>query len=267
LKGGSTMGIENSYRDSKEKFLVSDISEKYHKSFDTIILTFQSKVLNGLLENKLVQEITDRKFGSCHGKYSIYELTINPSVLFYLSPIGAPTAVGILEEIAYALDIKNIIMYGSCGVLDKTVTAGKIIVPTKAYRDEGTSYHYQPASDFMDVKGERFISDVLESIGVDYIKGYTWTTDAFFRETEEIYLERKEQGCIAVEMEISAVQAFANFRGLNLFTFIYGADNLDTTKWDKRILGNLSIDERVKYFLIASEIAKQISCNQVKKVI
>lgn len=259
------MGIENSFRNSKEKLLVSDISEKYHKSFDTIIITFQSKVLKGILENKLVQEIPDRKFGSSHGKYSIYELVNEPNVLFYLSPIGAPIVVGILEEIAYAFDIKNIVMYGSCGVLDKTISDGKIIVPTKAYRDEGTSYHYQPASDFIDVKGEHFVSHVLDIINADYIKGYTWTTDAFYRETEAIYLERKEQECIAVEMEISAVQAFANLRGLNLFTFIYGADNLDTTKWDKRILGNLSIDERVKYFLIASEIAIQISCNQDKK--
>lgn len=253
------MAIENTFRNSKEKFKVSDLSEKYHQSFNTLIVTFQSKVLKGLLVNNLIEEIPERKFGSSHGKYSIFKLIKNPNILFYLSPIGAPTTVGILEEITYALDIKNIVMYGSCGVLDKNITAGKIIVPTKAYRDEGTSYHYQPASDFIDIKCEHVVSDILESIGVDYVKGYIWTTDAFYRETEEIYEERKRQGCIAVEMEISAVQAFANLRKLNLYTFIYGADNLDSTKWDKRILGNISVDERVNYFIIASEVAKQVS--------
>lgn len=41
-------------------------------------------------------------------------------------------------------------------------------------------------------------------------------------------------------------------------SIIYGGDNLDSSKWDKRILGNLSVDERVKYFLVASIIASKI---------
>ncbi len=253
------MAIENSFRNSIEKFKVSELCEKYSHSFETLIVTFQSKVLSGLLAQDIIEAIPDRKFGSAHGKYDIFKLKQNNQILFYLSPIGAPTTVGILEEITYALDVKNIVMYGSCGVLDKSITAGKIIVPTKAYRDEGTSYHYQAASDFIDIKYESVVSHILENSHIDYVKGFTWTTDAFYRETEAIYEERKSQGCIAVEMEISAVQAFANLRGLNLYTFIYGADNLDTKKWDKRILGNLSIDERMKYFMIAYEIAKQVS--------
>jgi len=255
------MGIEKSYRNSIEKLKVSDITEKYHTSFDVVIVTFQSRVLEGLLKSNVIEEIKDRKFGSSHGMYSIYKLTSNPKIIFYLSPIGAPTAVGILEELVYALGIKHIVMYGSAGVLDSNITAGKIIIPTKAYRDEGTSYHYQIASDFIDIPHHDVISKTLDDLHVEYAKGYTWTTDAFYRETEEIFQERKNQGCIAVEMEISAVQAFANLRHVHLYTFIYGADNLDTTKWDKRILGTLSLDARINYFLIAAEIAKKILSN------
>lgn len=253
------MTIEKSFRNSKEKLRVSDISEKYNQSFNTIIMTFQGKLLDRLLEDNIIFEVPDRKFGSAHGKYGIYRLTKDPSILFYLSPIGAPTAVGILEEIVYAFDIKHIVMYGSAGVLDGNITPGKIIVPTKAYRDEGTSYHYQEASDFIDIVNHNVVAKVLDNINVDYVKGYTWTTDAFYRETESIYEERKQQGCIAVEMEISAVQAFANLRKVNLYTFIYGADNLDSSSWDKRILGNLSIDDRVNYFMVAVNIAKYLN--------
>jgi len=252
------MAIEKSFRHSKEKFKVSEFVDKQAQSYKTLIMTFQSRVLKGLLENNLVEEIPEIKFGSAHGKYPVYKVMRNPNIIFYLSPIGAPTAVGFLEEISHVYGVKNIIMYGSCGVLDSTISAGKIIVPTKAYRDEGTSYHYQPASDFIDIKNEDIVAGILSDKGIDFVKGYTWTTDAFYRETEELFEERRKQGCIAVEMEISAVQAFANLRELNLYTFIYGADNLDTTKWDKRILGNLSVDERVKYFLIAFEIASQV---------
>ncbi|MBU1093595.1 MAG: nucleoside phosphorylase [Acholeplasmataceae bacterium] len=252
------MGIENTYRESIEILRVSDIIEKYHISFKAVIITFQSKVLEGLLRENLIIEIEDRKIGSAHGKYPIYRLSKMPSVLFYLSPIGAPTVVGVLEEITYAFDVKNIIMYGSAGVLDKEITAGKIIVPSKAYRDEGTSYHYHPASDFIDINNYGYISRILDKITIDHVIGFTWTTDAFYRETESIVNERKKQGCICVEMEISAVQAFANLRKLNLYTFVYSADNLDSTKWDKRILGNLSIDSRINYFLVASEIANNV---------
>lgn len=251
--------ITNSFRDSKEILKISDITEKYHKQFDNLIITFQSKVLPGLLESNLIELIHDRAFGSAHGKYSIYQVIGQPQTLFYLSPIGAPTTVGILEEIVYAMGIKNIIMYGSAGSLDKEITAKRIIVPTKAYRDEGTSYHYEAASEFINVSNHGIVSEILKEIGVNYIKGYTWTTDAFFRETQAIYEERKNQGCLCVEMEVSAVQAFSNLRKVNLYTFIYSADSLDHSGWDKRILGNLSINERVDYFLVARHISDKLT--------
>jgi len=253
------MAIENSYRESEEILKPQHVSEKYHKKYQTIIVTFQSKVLQGLLDNNLVTVIHDRTFGSAHSKNAIYELVDNEGVLFYLSPIGAPITVGILEEIVYAMGIKNIIMYGTCGVLDKNLVEGKIIIPIKAYRDEGTSYHYQEASEFIDVSNESIVANVLDTLNVEYVKGYTWTTDAFYRETKEIFNERKSQGCISVEMEISAVQALSNLRGLNLYTFIYSADNLDSSKWDKRLLGSFTIEDRIKYFMIASEIASTIT--------
>ena len=37
--------------------------------------------------------------------------------------------------------------FGTCGVLDRDIEATSIIIPTAALRDEGTSYHYLPASD------------------------------------------------------------------------------------------------------------------------
>lgn len=253
------MSIEQSFRNTKELLKPSDVSMKYHKVYHTIIVTFQSKVLSGLLESGLVEEIKDRTFGSSHSKHAIYEVVGETGILFFLCPVGAPIAVGILEEISYAMGIQNIVMYGTCGVLDKNITAGKIIVPTKAYRDEGTSYHYQKAADFIDVVNADVVSQILNDYQVEYINGFTWTTDAFYRETKEIFDERKKQGCIAVEMEVSAVQAFVLFRGLSFYNFLYGADNLDSTKWDKRILGNLSVNQRVEYFLVAKQIALNVS--------
>lgn len=253
------MAIEKSFRISPEKFSVGELAKKYHKEYETIIVTYQSKVLEGLIDKNLVSEMVELRFGSSHSMFPIYRINNQAKILFFLCPIGAPTAVGILEEIAYSLSIKNIVMYGSCGVLDKSITEGKIIVPTKAYRDEGTSYHYKPASDFIDIPNSKDLVKILADLNIDYVTGFTWTTDGFYRETEELFLERKTQGCICVEMEVSAVQAFSDLRGLQFYSFLYGADNLDATKWDKRILGNLDLDERIKFFLLALNIAKSIT--------
>ncbi|CCV63919.1 predicted nucleoside phosphorylase [Alteracholeplasma palmae J233] len=253
------MSIEQTYRDSEEVLKISDIVEKYHRTYDTVIMTFQSKVLPGLLEENKIEVIEDLTFGNAHGKHHAYKVIGHDNMIFYLCPIGAPMAVGILEEIVYKLGIKNIVMYGSSGVLDKTITEGKIIVPTKAYRDEGTSYHYMPKSDFVDLRNYMKVSSILKESNIDYVEGYIWTTDAFYRETKEIFQERRNQGCIAVDMEVSAVEAFSRLRNVNLYNFVYGADNLDSEKWDKRILGNLSLSSRVNYFLIALLIAKKIS--------
>jgi uridine phosphorylase len=49
------------------------------------------------------------------------------------------------------------IVFGGSGCLNKEIARGKVMIPTAAYRDEGTSYHFAPASDYIDVKN----SDVV----------------------------------------------------------------------------------------------------------
>lgn len=253
------MPIQHSFRNSEEIVKPEYMKEKYHKQYDYIILTFQSKTLPGLLKNNLVRELPDIHFGSSYRKNHIYELVGLENTLFFLSPISAPMAVGMLEEICCTMGVKNIIMYGTCGTLDKSITAGKVIIPTIAYRDEGTSYHYLPASDFVDVVNNDKVYTILNELNLDLVKGAVWTTDAFYRETKEIFEERKKQGCIAVEMEVSAVQAFALYRNLNFYNFLYSADNLDSTKWETRLLGEFTVEDRIEYFLLAKEIVKKLA--------
>ncbi|MBQ1522739.1 MAG: nucleoside phosphorylase, partial [Erysipelotrichaceae bacterium] len=137
------------------------------------------------------------------------------------------------------------------------VSEGRVIIPTEAYRDEGTSYHYAPASDFITVKNADKLAEMMEQLEVGYVKGKTWTTDAFYRETVNNRNKRVEQGCICVEMECSRLQAMCDFRGIELYQFVYAADSLDSS-WSRRILGNLEMDSRLKYFYLAWEIAKRI---------
>ena len=79
-----------------------------------------------------------------------------------------------------------------------------------------------------------------------------------YRETMGNRDARVAEGCIAVDMECSALQAVCNFRGMELYQFFYGADSLSGSKWDRRILGDYEVSKRMKFFHLALEMAKMI---------
>jgi purine-nucleoside phosphorylase len=91
------------------------------------------------------------------------------------------------------------------------------------------------------------------------VTGKVWTTDAPYRETRNKVLKRKEEGCLCVDMECSAITALAQFRNKEIFQFFYAADNLDSAKWDKRSLGsNEKLSDKEKIGLLAIEFAVSI---------
>ena len=100
---------------------------------------------------------------------------------------------------------------------------------------------------------------LFDELNVGYLKGKTWTTDAMYRETMGNRDKRVTEGCIAVDMECSALQAVCNFRGMELYQFFYGADSLNGSKWNARILGNYELSKRMKFFYLALELAKRIN--------
>ena len=185
----------------------------------------------------------------------IYEILYkNTRIAFFLSRVGAPACVAGIEEVI-ALGAKKLVLFGSCGVLNEEVANGKIIVPTAAIRDEGTSYHYIEAADeiLADEKSVETLTKCLKECGYPYVKGKTWTTDAIYRETKSLISERKAAGCIAVEMECAAVLAVTQFRKLPFAQFLFGADNLDTAQWEPRDLVEYGLSSAEKYLALAFE--------------
>ena len=85
---------------------------------------------------------------------------------------------------------------------------GRVMIPTKAYRDEGTSYHYAPASDYIGIKNCGIVREFMEKNHIPYVMGRTWTTGAFYRETVRNFEKHKAGGCISVEMEGSAARLY-----------------------------------------------------------
>jgi len=140
-----------------------------------------------------------------------------------------------MEEVI-ALGCRKFIAVGSCGVLDREIAVGHLIIPTAAVRDEGASYHYQPPGREVepDEESVRAIETVLKRKNIPYIKGKTWTTDGFYRETPEKVKLRCEEGCLTVEMEAAAFFAVAKFRRVQFAQILYGSDDVSGTEWDMR---------------------------------
>jgi purine-nucleoside phosphorylase len=89
-----------------------------------------------------------------------------------------------------------------------------------------------------------------------YVKGRVWTTDAFYRETRDQVAARQKEGCIAVDMEVSGVQAVCDFHGFELYDFLVTGDILDAPVYENE--GLQSANHDLDKLDIALEIAKRI---------
>jgi len=156
-------------------------------------------------------------------------------------------------------------MFGGSGCLDKDIARGKIVIPTEAYRDEGTSYHYVPAADYITLKNSHVVAGFMKQAGIPYVLGKTWTTDAIYRETRGNFEKRKQEGCIAVEMECASVQAVCDFRGVEFYNFLKSGDLLDAPEWDPRSeLGNNGSQHDPRYFMMALDLACFVSDKSIR---
>lgn len=234
---------------------------KYKKNMDVAmpkvaVACFERNVVKRLVEYLDGEIIAETK--NANGSFPIYKVSFKGvDVAVYMADVGAACAGGQLEEI-YALGAERVVVYGSCGVLYKEIEDCSVIIPDRAVREEGLSYHYVPLGQEVAVN-PCYIPEfkaILEKVGVKYRIGKVWTTDAFYRETKTKVEKRKEQGCICVDMECSALAAVAMFREKELFQFFFSADCLDGIKWEQRSLGkDGNFQEKDLFSELALELA------------
>ena len=178
-------------------------------------------------------------FISATKQYPIYIVKYKgEEVVLCQAPVGAAPAAQILDWLI-GYGVREIISAGSCGGLE-TFPEGTFLVPYKALRDEGTSYHYAPPSRFMDInqRARKAIEETILEHGMKYQEVITWSTDGFYRETKEKVTYRKSEGCSVVEMECSALAACSAFRSADWGMILYTADSLaNVDKYDERDWG------------------------------
>ena len=136
--------------------------------------------------------------------------------------VGASYAV-LLAEQMFASGCRLLISITSSGQITALRPPPYFILIDRALRDEGTSYHYLPASHYAEADPALIasVSKALSSVGEPVERGATWTTDAPYRETAEAIEAARGQGILAVEMEAAALYAFAQARGKPVLCFAH----------------------------------------------
>lgn len=166
-------------------------------------------------------------FGRTFDTYRYIEVDGEKILLVYPTTGSAGSVCDM--ELLIASGIEKFVAFGTCGRLDKDIAKNTIILPTAAYREEGTSYHYLPDSDEIEVDKTalKMAKALFDEKGFTTLEGKIWTTDAVYRETFGKVKLMRERGCVGVDMELSALLALAQHRDIEFTEFLIGEDTVD----------------------------------------
>jgi len=147
--------------------------------------------------------------------------------------VGAPFAVLVAEEL-FASECELLISVTSSGLIRADAEPPFFILIDRALRDEGTTYHYLPPSDYVSIDDRLLAAfdGLMAQAGVPVRRGSTWTTDAPFRETREAIDSAAAEGIVAVEMEAAALYAFARAREKPVVCFAHVTNRMGRVEQD-----------------------------------
>jgi len=198
------------------------------------VICFFDEVVRGVVGDRR----PDYKLRWEHGFHGVWAVEVDGRPLTVCHPgCTAPLAAANLDVLV-AMGCTKVIAVGGAGTVAAGFDVGHAVVVTDAVRDEGTSYHYLPADAGPTVASSpearaALVAELVQR-GVPHELGRTWTTDGIFRETRAKVARRRDEGCLTVDMEASALFAVAAFRGATIGQLLYCGDDLSAETWDHR---------------------------------
>lgn len=147
--------------------------------------------------------------------------------------VGASFAVLLAEQL-FASGCRLLISVTSSGQILPIQEPPYFILIEKALRDEGTSYHYLPASEYVSIPDAllELFEDDVPGLEEPLTRGAVWTTDAPFRETQSAIDLCRSKGILAVEMEAAALYAFARARAKPVICFAHITNQMAEAEGD-----------------------------------
>jgi purine-nucleoside phosphorylase len=164
---------------------------------------------------------------------------------------GVPVAFGFVYGAARAVEpvhifgeigsTPTVVLIGSCGGIAPLVSTGDVVLPEQAVIEESTSQHYRaPAAAGLQATGEtepagQATGDaglldragaVLDRQGITVHRGITVTTSALLTQHQAQVSAWASAGCLAVDLETSAVYSAAAQFGMTAAALLYCWDEL-----------------------------------------
>lgn len=152
-------------------------------------------------------------------------------VCFLRGGAGAPQAADTVETLA-ALGVTTILSVGLMGAFSPLIQPGEIILPEKAFVEEGTSLHYYESIEAStpDPALHRAALSLLQKPAYPIV-----STDAVYRQTFRKEQLWREKGAVGVEMETSAVFSVSQHLGVKAAALLMASDlhplSPDSPKW------------------------------------
>lgn len=231
------------YDDSPLSVIMPDHEKLALRLPEKAVFAFLGSTIDRYAAQTEAQRVAE--FISITKKYPVYVTRYNgEDICLCQAPVGAAAATQIMDWLI-GYGVRSIISSGSCGVL-ADLPENAFMLPTKALRDEGTSYHYLPPSRYVELNSSVLASmrQTLERLSLPYTECVTWTTDGFFRETKEKVAYRKSEGCSVVEMECAALAACAQLRNVKFGQLLFTADSLaNADAYTERDWGKNSLEK------------------------
>ena len=206
----------------------------------TAILFFMSKGPEYLTERYAVTELPEL-FPCFLRRRPVWQMNDWP-ICFLFGGSGAPQAADSVETLA-ALGVKNIIAVGMFGAFSADVQLGEIVVPRKAFVEEGTSLHYYESIEAAqpDPTLHRLLMDTLQKRDLSIV-----STDAVYRQTFRKEQLWRERGAVGVDMETSAVFSVSQYLGLRAAALLMASDlhpsSPDAPKWQWLMTADMRYD-------------------------
>ena len=132
--------------------------------------------------------------------------------------VGASYAVLIAEQL-FVSGCELLISITSAGIVKEAHCDQQFALITQAIRDEGTSYHYLPKDEPSELHQE--LLETLRNGESPWLEVKSWTTDAPYRETQSAINAMKKNNVACVEMEASALYAFAKAKEKRVICFAH----------------------------------------------
>lgn len=128
--------------------------------------------------------------------------------------VGGPYAVLVASEL-HASGCELIVSVTSAGRILPLGEPPYFVLIERAWRDEGTSLHYLPPTEWAHLDGalDESLIGAFDDLDEPVLRGASWTTDAPFRETASAIADAGAAGVHAVEMEAASLYAYAEFVG------------------------------------------------------